>query len=243
MPMFNNYDIVEMPLTVKRNRTMVENFLAKSDLRLDDVDYYAAVVDRDTYDILAGGGFEGDIIKCIAVSDSLRGTGVSQQLISHLISQMNARGHNSVKVFTKPGNIDIFESLGFETLGKSSKAILLENGLDGLSTYVNYLNSLKREGNNGMIVMNANPFTLGHQYLVEQAAIGNGNCRMCPSKECHCVPREQLHHLGSNFPFLFHQAGKRRCNGANRARPRHHGQPHRSCAGSDGALCRQRAHR
>ena len=170
MPMFNNYDIVEMPLTVKRNRTMVENFLAKSDLRLDDVDYYAAVVDRDTYDILAGGGFEGDIIKCIAVSDSLRGTGVSQQLISHLISQMNARGHNSVKVFTKPGNIDIFESLGFKTLGKSSKAILLENGLDGLSTYVNYLNSLKRAGNNGMIVMNANPFTLGHQYLVEQAA-------------------------------------------------------------------------
>ena len=168
--MFNNFDIVEMPLTVKRNRTMVENFLAKSDLRLDDVDYYAAVVDRESYSMLAGGGFEGDIIKCIAVDDSLRGTGISQQLISHLMSQMNAQGHNSVKVFTKPGNIDIFESLGFKTLGESSKAILLENGLDGLSTYVNYLSSLKREGNNGMIVMNANPFTLGHKYLVEQAA-------------------------------------------------------------------------
>ena len=168
--MFNNYDIVEMPLTVKRNRLMVETFLAKSDLRLDDVDYYAAVVDRDNYAMLAGGGFEGDVIKCIAVDDSLRGTGMSQQLISHLMSQMNARGHSSVKVFTKPGNIDIFESLGFKTLGKSSKAVLLENGLGGLSNYVNYLRSLKRDGKNGMIVMNANPFTLGHQYLVEQAA-------------------------------------------------------------------------
>lgn len=149
---------------------MVENFLAKSDLRLDDMDYYAAVVDRESYSILAGGGFKDDIIKCIAVDDSLRGTGMSQQLISHLMSQMNAQGHNNVKVFTKPGNIDIFESLGFKTLGESSKAILLENGLDGLSSYVNYLKSLKREGKNGIIVMNANPFTLGHQYLVEQAA-------------------------------------------------------------------------
>lgn len=149
---------------------MVENFLAKSDLRLDDMDYYAAVVDRESYSMLAGGGFKDDIIKCIAVDDSLRGTGMSQQLISHLMSQMNAQGHNNVKVFTKPGNIDIFESLGFKTLGESGKAILLENGLDGLSNYVNYLKSLKREGNNGIIVMNANPFTLGHQYLVEQAA-------------------------------------------------------------------------
>ncbi|MBR5638586.1 MAG: [Muribaculaceae bacterium] len=167
--MFNNYDIVEMPLSLKRNRAMVEDFLAKSDLRLDDIDYYAAVVDRDSYQMLAGGGFKDDIIKCIAVDDSLRGTGMSQQLISHLMSQMSSLGYNNVKVFTKPGNADIFESLGFKTLGESSKAILLENGLDGLSTYINYLRSLKREGKNGMIVMNANPFTLGHQYLIEQA--------------------------------------------------------------------------
>ena len=164
--MFNNYDIVEMPLSVKRNRTIVENFLATNDLRLDDIDYYAAVVDRESYKMLAGGGFKDDIIKCIAVDDSLRGTGMSQQLISHLMSQMSAQGHNTIKVFTKPGNIDIFESLGFKTLGESSKAILLENGLDGLSSYVGYLNSLKRDGKNGIIVMNANPFTLGHQYLV-----------------------------------------------------------------------------
>ena len=168
--MFNNYDIVEMPLSVKRNRTIVENFLATNDLRLDDMDYYAAVVDRESYKMLAGGGFKDDIIKCIAVDDSLRGTGMSQQLISHLMSQMSAQGHNTIKVFTKPGNIDIFESLGFKTLGESSKAILLENGLDGLSSYVGYLNSLKRDGKNGIIVMNANPFTLGHQYLVEEAA-------------------------------------------------------------------------
>lgn len=168
--MFNNYDIVDMPLSLKRNRTMVENFLAMSDLRLDDVDYYAAAVDRDSYAILAGGGFKGDVIKCIAVSEQLRGTGVSQQLISHLISLMNNRGSSSIKVFTKPGNASIFESMGFKTIGRSDKALLLENSLDGITSYTRYLQSLKREGKNGFIVMNANPFTLGHQYLVEKAA-------------------------------------------------------------------------
>lgn len=170
MLMFNNYDIVEMPLSLKRNRTMVEEFLAKSDLRLDDMDYYATVVDRDSYQMLAGGGFKDDIIKCIAVDDSLRGTGMSQQLISHLMSQMASLGHNNVKVFTKPGNADIFHSMGFKTIGESGKSLFLENGLDGISSYVKYLNSLKKSGKNGLIVMNANPFTLGHQYLVEQAA-------------------------------------------------------------------------
>lgn len=150
---------------------MVEEFLAKSGLRLDYVDYYAAVVDRDSFEILAGGGFENDIIKCIAVSETLRGTGVSQQLISHLISEMNSHGVINIKVFTKPSNADIFHSLGFKTIGNSNQALLLENSLEGILSYTHYLKSLKKDGKNGLIVMNANPFTLGHQYLVEQAAM------------------------------------------------------------------------
>ena len=168
--MFNNFEIVQMPLSLRRNRIMVEEFLTTNELRLDDMDYYAAVVDNDSGIMLAGGGFKGDIIKCIAVSDSLRGTGMSQQLISHLISEMNNRGFETIKVFTKPGNAEIFHSMGFKTIGESSKALFLENGLDGLTSYVKYLNSLKRDGKNGLIVMNANPFTLGHRYLVEQAS-------------------------------------------------------------------------
>ena len=149
---------------------MVEEFLAKSELRLDSVDYYATVVDRDSLEILAGGGFENDIIKCVAVSDTLRGTGVSQQLISHLISEISSRGVNSIKVFTKPSNADIFQSLGFKTIGESAKALMLENSLEGITGYTKYLQSFKKDGKNGLIVMNANPFTLGHKYLVEQAA-------------------------------------------------------------------------
>ena len=55
-------------------------------------------------------------------------------------------------------------------IGESDKALMLENSLEGITGYTKYLQSLKKDGKNGLIVMNANPFTLGHKYLVEQAA-------------------------------------------------------------------------
>ena len=54
--MFNNFEIVQMPLSLRRNRIMVEEFLTTNELRLDDMDYYAAVVDNDSGIMLAGGG-------------------------------------------------------------------------------------------------------------------------------------------------------------------------------------------
>lgn len=47
----------------------------------------------------------------------------------------------------------------------------MERSPIGLEQYVQSLETLKIEnGVNGAIVMNANPFTLGHQYLAEYAA-------------------------------------------------------------------------
>ena len=159
-----------MPLALKSCRTRVERFLAENELRLDDVDYYAVVTRLGDDTILAGGGLSKDIIKCIAVDDSLRGTGMSQRLVSHLLSMAGENGYRNVKVYTKPTNVEIFTSMAFRQLAASPLAVLMENGLGGLSTYCNYLNRLKRDGHNGVIVLNCNPLTLGHRYLVEQAA-------------------------------------------------------------------------
>ncbi|MCF0180865.1 MAG: [citrate (pro-3S)-lyase] ligase [Muribaculaceae bacterium] len=168
--MYSEYEITQMPLALKSCRTRVERFLAENELRLDDVDYYAVVTRLGDDTILAGGGLSKDIIKCIAVDDSLRGTGMSQRLVSHLLSMAGENGYRNVKVYTKPTNVEIFTSMAFRQLAASPLAVLMENGLGGLSTYCNYLNRLKRDGHNGVIVMNCNPLTLGHRYLVEQAA-------------------------------------------------------------------------
>ena len=145
-------------------RRQVEDFLGSNGLRLGEVDLYLAVLSAEGA-ILAGGGLQRDILKCLAVSAEARSLGLSVPLISRLLSVASERGYTNVKVFTKPENLSVFESLGFRLLASAPKAILLENGR-GLADYCAYL---RAHPASGVIVMNANPFTLGHKYLIEQA--------------------------------------------------------------------------
>lgn len=169
--MYNNFEICDMPLSLKSNRTRVERFLADNGLRLEDVDYYAAVTDDDG-NIIVGGGLQGNVIKCIAVGEAARETGLSNKLISHLITMATQQGHQTIKVFTKPENRNVFESMGFKVLAQAPRAILMENGVKGIGAYTDYLRKTHcgHPGDAAAIVMNANPFTRGHRYLVEQAA-------------------------------------------------------------------------
>ena len=181
--MSNDFEIQSYPLTVRTNRERVTAFLAANGLRLDALDYYAVVTAVGDDQILAGGGLDKDIIKCIAVSDTLRDEGISATLVSHLMSIAMSRQYEAVKVFTKPSNQKIFESLGFHLLAEAPKAVLLENGLSGWLTYERYLKSLRREGTSGLIVMNANPFTRGHHFLITQAARQVDTLFVIPVKE------------------------------------------------------------
>ncbi len=167
--MYNDYEIRQIPLSLRFEKKRAEDFLAKSGLRLEDVDYYAGVFNCDD-ELLAGGGIQGNILKCIAVSDRLRDTGMGSKLISHLVSTATAAGNTTVRTFTKPSNLGIFESLGFRTIARAPQAVLMEMGNPGIKKYTDYLTGLRREGRNGAIVMNANPFSKGHRYLIEQAA-------------------------------------------------------------------------
>ncbi len=178
-----NFEIRSLPLSVKSYRNKVEKFLNDNDLRLDEVDYYAGVFLVGEEDILlGGGGLQGNVIKCIAITDDLRETGMGTKLISHLYLEAINRGEDNVRVFTKPKNKEIFTSLGFKLLACSDKAILLENG-SGLKRYCDYLTSLRKDGENGVIVMNANPFTLGHRFLIETALQSVDNLYVIVVKE------------------------------------------------------------
>ena len=164
MEPFERIDIQELPLCVPSVRRQVEDFLGRNGLRLEEVDLYQAALSPEG-EILAGGGLARDVVKCIAVSPAARSLGLTNPLISSLISIAASRGYTNVKVFTKPENLAVFESLGFRLLAEAPRAILMENGR-GLEDYCAYL---RKHPASGVIVMNANPFTLGHRYLVEQA--------------------------------------------------------------------------
>lgn len=180
----NRHYISEAPLSLNSVRRRVEAFLAANGLRLAPLDRYVVVTrDEDGDEILAGGGLDGNVIKCVAVSESARSEGLMNILVSRLIVIAREEGRDSVKAFTKPENEGIFKSLGFGLLASAPKAILMENGRGGLPEYKKYLASLARPGRNGAIVMNANPFTKGHRYLVEQAASQVDNLYVIVVKE------------------------------------------------------------
>lgn len=180
----NRHYISEAPLSLNSVRRRVEAFLAANGLRLAPLDCYVVVTrDEDGNEILAGGGLDGNVIKCVAVSESARSEGLMNILVSRLIVIAREEGRDSVKAFTKPENEGIFKSLGFGLLASAPKAILMENGSGGLPEYRKYLESLARLGRNGAIVMNANPFTKGHRYLVEQAASQVDNLYVIVVKE------------------------------------------------------------
>lgn len=180
----NRHYISEAPLSLNSVRRRVEAFLTANGLRLAPLDRYVVVTrDEDGDEILAGGGLDGNVIKCVAVSESARSEGLMNILVSRLIAIAREEGRESVKAFTKPENEGIFKSLGFGLLASAPKAILMENGRGGLPEYKKYLASLARPGRNGAIVMNANPFTKGHRYLVEQAASQVDNLYVIVVKE------------------------------------------------------------
>ena len=230
-----------------RQRQRIEAFLKRNALRIDDMNYYAAVLDDDG-EMIAGGGLKDDVIKCVAVDDAHKGEAIANTLVSHLISHANQEGYGCIKLFTKPKNRQLFESLSFRLLADAPEAILMETGIGGISNTVEALKKIKEESEKykeynkeckednkeckednkeckedskeckeeektnlntttpqhlntsylntttpqhlntsylntstpqhltttmqptGCIVMNCNPFTLGHRYLIEQAA-------------------------------------------------------------------------
>lgn len=152
-----------------RQRQRIEAFLKRNSLRIDDMNYYAAVTDDDG-EMIAGGGLKDDVIKCVAVDDAHKGEAIANTLVSHLISHANQEGYSCIKLFTKPKNRQLFESLSFRLLAEAPEAILMETGIGGISNTVKALEKAREDGERGVIVMNCNPFTLGHRYLIEQAA-------------------------------------------------------------------------
>ena len=170
--------IEQIPLSSPFFHAKVEAFLAANGLRMEPMDGYYASIDGDG-NIVAGAGIAGDVLKCMAVSAEARSEGLLTPLVSRLMSDHPGR---CLKVFTKPEYQPVFESLGFHLLASAPLAVLLENGR-GLEEYCAYLRSQVVPGRCGVVVMNANPFTLGHQYLLASALKQVDHLYVIPVKE------------------------------------------------------------
>ena len=175
--MYADYEINEMPVGYAPTRLKVENFLHRHGIDLDKTDYYAAISPSGDDTIVAAGGLLRDTIRCIAVDDAVSDEHLANRLVTHLMEIVQRRGFPTVKVFTKPKYEEIFKSLAFNTIAITDNVVFMENSRQPLNRYIDHLRTLAKPG---VIVMNCNPFTLGHKYLVEYAARQVDNLYIIP---------------------------------------------------------------
>ncbi|MDV3158388.1 MAG: hypothetical protein Q8753_01890 [Pigeon pea little leaf phytoplasma] len=97
-------------------------------------------------------------------------------LISFIIKRIYKENFNEIFVFTKPINFTIFKKLGFKLIYFNEDFGFFTNRYDYFEEYLVYLSEIQKKNivsnmnNISAIVMNANPFTKGHQYLVQTAS-------------------------------------------------------------------------
>ena len=146
-----------------------ESFLAAADLVSDSLIEKTVIVWNDD-EIAATGSRYNNILKLIAVDPIHRGEDLTSTVISELRRDAFNEGYRSLFLYTKPQNETIFNSLFFSTIARTDKVALLEDKKDGIKNFISALSRSDVSGVIGSIVMNCNPFTLGHQYLIERAA-------------------------------------------------------------------------
>ncbi|MBO1305156.1 [citrate (pro-3S)-lyase] ligase [Enterococcus sp. 669A] len=120
--------------------------------------------------LIASGSYEKNIIKCLAVDKEYQSENLLTQIMIHLMERMREKDETHYFLYTKPSEAKIFHSLGFHTIVENESVLFTEQGSPNIYDYQELLEEHKHEGVASSIVMNANPFTKGHQFLVEMAS-------------------------------------------------------------------------
>lgn len=133
----------------------------------EDATYTVGIYDGE--ELIATGSLSDNIIKYLLVCKRYQSENLLTQIIVHLIERLHEEDIFHYFVYTAPDKEVIFRSLGFKKIMNTKEVLFMEQGEPSFDDYLNYIARFDHPGENGSIVMNANPFTLGHKYLVEQA--------------------------------------------------------------------------
>lgn len=149
----------------------VDALLVAEGIRRDaHLDHTCAIFEGDR--AIATGSCFGNTLRCLAVAADHQGEGLMNEVVTHLVEFEAARGVWRLFVYTKPSAVRQVSGLGFYEVARAGdQAVLMENRRGGFEGWLAALAATRVEAPRvGAIVMNANPFTLGHRHLVRYAA-------------------------------------------------------------------------
>ena len=171
----SEYSVSKVYASDKRGNAEIEKLLLNEGIKRDkNLDYTCAIYDED-YHVIATGSCFGNTLRCMAVSHEHQGEGLMNEIVSHLVQYEYDRKINHLFLYTKCNSAKFFNDLGFyEIVRIEDQIVFMENRRTGFSNYLHELTKTKTKGNKiAALVLNANPFTLGHLYLIEKAASEN----------------------------------------------------------------------
>lgn len=164
---------LENPFDVK----LVRRFLANLDFDFqpEGVDYSMILYNLNDQ-IIGTGSTKNNVLKFVAVAPEFRESTAFAQVVTHLTDHVLKNNKTSF-VFTRPENAVRFEGLGYKEISRAEPLMtVLEMGFSTITDYMDYLVAHKKvEKSNEVaaLVMNCNPITLGHKYLIEKASKEN----------------------------------------------------------------------
>ena len=172
--MMDEYFAVPIFPTNKRARAQMDALLEREGIERDrNLTYSAAIYDDDGQMIATGSLFE-NTLRCLAVDGAHRGEGLMAVIVAHLVQAQLERGNTHLFLYTKIDSARFFAPLGFtEIVRVDGRLVFMENRRDGFARYLKSLAPYAGERPGAALVMNANPFTLGHAALAERAAREN----------------------------------------------------------------------
>ena len=173
----NNFIVSQIYPSDTKGIEAVKALLAKEHLTLDkNLDYIATIYDQNN--IVATGSLFKNSLRCFAINSDYQGQSLLNTLLSHLVEVQYNRGNTHLFIYTKPKSAKYFKDLGFYEIYQDSNLVsFLENQPFGFKEYLETLRreSIEQIGVNienkkqAAIVLNANPFTLGHLHLIKTA--------------------------------------------------------------------------
>lgn len=170
------YNAHKINLKSKVEVCRIKNFLEGFKLKYEDVDYTSIIEDND--EIIATCSKKNNIIKCFAVSEAYQGQGLSNILITDITNKLFEEKIYHNFIFTKPSNNFLFQGLGYKIIVETDKVSLLETGNNNIYSALRSIKKdygIKSDKRYAALIMNCNPFTLGHKYIVERASKENDN--------------------------------------------------------------------
>ena len=169
-----NRSVSEITPGDKRGQMQFDNLLERAGMKRDrNLDYIAGIYDED-YTLIASGACFGNALRCLAVDERYQGEGLMAPVVTHLVEYQMSRGKRHLFLHTKCTNSAIFSSLGFYEVARvENEVLLMESVKNSFSNFLTELGGHNNPGRTAAIVVNCNPFTLGHRYLVERTAAEN----------------------------------------------------------------------